>query len=161
MRHAKSSWSNGSLKDYDRPLNNRGMQDAPRIGKYLKGLGLIPDQIIGSPALRAKQTVLKVSEELGVNSQIITWDEDLYFRDLESYIYAIKRADEGSDIVMVTGHYPMVHDVVSSLIGYELDEHFSTATVAALEAKLESWKDLDVGSCKLNWMIGPKQLSDQ
>lgn len=158
MRHAKSSWNNGSLKDFDRPLNERGMKDAPRMGKYLKEQGIIPDQLIGSPALRAKQTLLKLSDELGFDHEKIIWDEDLYFRSSLSYIHALNRMKEQSSVVLIAGHYPMVSDVVSKLAGRELTEHFSTATIACLEAEIDQWENLDEGMCKLKWMKKPKQL---
>lgn len=161
MRHAKSSWSESSLKDFDRPLNNRGLKDAPRMGRYLKDLDIIPDQLISSPALRAKQTIIKVSDELGLEKEKIIWDEDLYFRSSKSYIHALKRADEQSSIVLIAGHYPMVSDVVSTLIGRELAEHFSTASIACVEAYLESWGDLDQGICELKWMVKPKDIKEK
>lgn len=160
MRHAKSSWSEGSLKDFDRPLNIRGMKDAPRMGKYLKELGLVPDQFISSPALRAKQTIQKVSKELGVNSDKIIWDEDLYFRGSISYIHALKRVNDQSSVVLIAGHYPMVSDVVSTLIGREITNHFSTATIACVEVTIESWDDLEEGICELKWMVKPKELKE-
>ncbi len=160
MRHAKSSWSEGSLKDFDRPLNDRGMKDAPRMGRYLKELDIVPDQFICSPALRAKQTVLKVSEELGIENDKITWDEDLYFRGSISYIHALKRVNDQSSVVLIAGHYPMVSDVVSTLIGRELTEHFSTASIACVEVNLESWDELDEGMCELKWMVKPKDLKE-
>lgn len=158
MRHAKSSWSEQSLKDFDRPLNERGENDAPLMGKYLKKIGIITDQVIGSPAVRAKQTLLKVCEELGVDRNQITWDEDLYFRGSTSYIHALKRAKNQSAVVMVTGHYPMVSDVVSALTGKELEDHFSTASIACLEVEIDSWDDLEEGICELKWMMKPKDL---
>lgn len=160
MRHAKSSWSEGSLKDFDRPLNERGMTDAPRMGRYLKELDIVPDQLICSPALRAKQTVFKVSKELGIENDKITWDEDLYFRGSISYIHALKRVNDQSSVVLIAGHYPMVSDVVSTLMGRELTEHFSTASIACVEVNLESWDELDEGMCELKWMVKPKELKE-
>ncbi len=160
MRHAKSLWGEGSIKDFDRPLNERGMNDAPRMGKYLKELNIIPGQFICSPALRAKQTVLKVSNELGLEEDIITWDEDLYFRGAISYIHALKRVKEQTSVVLIAGHYPMVSDVVSTLIGIELTEHFSTASIACVEGFLKSWDDLDEGMFELKWMVKPKELKE-
>lgn len=54
-RHAKSSWKNPDLPDHDRPLNKRGQNDAPRMGKLLKDEDLIPDLIMSSTAARAKR----------------------------------------------------------------------------------------------------------
>lgn len=158
MRHAKSTWIEDSLNDFDRPLNERGMKDAPRMGRYLKELDIVPDHIICSPALRAKQTILKVSEELDLESEKIIWDEDLYFRGSTSYIHALKRVNGKSSVILITGHFPMVSDVVSTLIGRELTEHFSTAAIACVEVNIENWDDLDEGMCEFKWMVKPKDL---
>lgn len=158
MRHAKSSWLDPSLKDFDRPLNERGEKDAPLMGKYLKKSGLIPDQMIGSPAVRAKQTLMKVCEEMGLDSHDIVWDEDLYFRNTLAYIHALKRVRNQSSLVIITGHYPMVSDTVSALIGKELHDHFSTAAIACLEVDIDSWDDLNEGICELKWFVKPKDL---
>ena len=56
LRHAKSSWKFPDLSDHDRPLNRRGKQDAPRMGRLLKEKGLVPDLVISSTATRAKDT---------------------------------------------------------------------------------------------------------
>ena len=56
LRHAKSSWNNLDLPDYDRPLNKRGKRDAPRMGDFLRHQDLVPDLVISSTAKRAKKT---------------------------------------------------------------------------------------------------------
>ncbi|MEX0944227.1 MAG: histidine phosphatase family protein [Balneolaceae bacterium] len=159
MRHAKSSWDNSSLRDFDRPLNERGERDAPRMGRYLQELGMIPNQIVSSPAARAKATILKVSEEVGYHENKILWNEDLYFKGSNAYIESIRRMNDESEVVMAVGHYPMVDEVVSGLHGQMLKKHFGTATIACLESESEQWSDVEPGSCKLLWMVSPKELS--
>ena len=68
LRHAKSSWKDGSLSDHDRPLNERGKRDAPRMGQILKEQALVPELIISSTAKRARKTAAKMAEAAG-----ITW----------------------------------------------------------------------------------------
>ncbi|HID69647.1 MAG TPA: hypothetical protein EYP35_04115 [Desulfobacterales bacterium] len=63
-RHAKSSWKDPSLADFDRPLNKRGKRDAPQMGKMLVSHGIFPDLIVSSPAKRAKKTALRLAKEL-------------------------------------------------------------------------------------------------
>jgi len=64
IRHAKSSWENPYLSDFDRPLNKRGKHDAPLMGGILKEKNMIPDTIYSSPAVRALETAKKVAEKL-------------------------------------------------------------------------------------------------
>lgn len=158
MRHAKSSWNSRALRDFDRPLNKRGENDAPRMGRYLKELQLIPDQIFSSPAARAKRTILKVIDELGLPQSAITWDEDLYFKGANSYLDAIRRADDNSNIVMTVGHNPMTEDAILALSGNSATKAVKTATIACFEFEANSWKEIQFGPEALQWIVGPKDL---
>ncbi|HWQ82999.1 MAG TPA: histidine phosphatase family protein, partial [Anaerolineales bacterium] len=70
LRHAKSSWDHPDLADIDRPLNKRGLRDAPRIGHWLKHQELVPDVIASSPADRAKTTARLVAEACGFSQPV-------------------------------------------------------------------------------------------
>lgn len=159
MRHAKSSWEDSSLRDFDRQLNERGNRDAPRMGKYLSAMGVVPDQIVSSPAKRAMSTIKLAAVEMGFDTDSIMWDEDLYFRGGGAYISAIRQMDAASQTVMAVGHYPMVDEVVSILTGKMPSKHFGTATVACLQAEKNEWHEVEAGCCSLLWMIKPKELS--
>lgn len=161
MRHAKSSWENHSVRDFDRPLNERGNRDAPRMGRYLLEMGVVPDQIVSSPAKRAMSTIRLASMEMGFNADSIIWDEELYFRGGGAYLSAIRKMDAASQTVMAVGHYPMVDEVVSMLTGKMTNKHFGTATVACLESEIEEWQQAETGSCRLLWMIKPKELGQK
>lgn len=159
MRHAKSSWNNAALRDFDRPLNQRGNSDAPKMGLYLKELGIIPDQIFSSPANRAKSTVLKVIDQLGLDEKSITWNENLYFNGEFAYAEAIRGADNRSNVVMIVGHNPMTDEVISLLSNQPITRQITTAAIACLETDIESWKDLEYGTCQVNWIVTPKDIS--
>ena len=159
MRHAKSSWEDSSLRDFDRPLNKRGNRDAPRMGRYLSEMDVVPDQIVSSPAKRAMSTIKLAAVEMGFDTDSIVWDEDLYFRGGGAYISAIRQMDVSSQTVMAVGHYPMVDEVVSILTGKMPGKHFGTATVACLQAEKSEWQEIEAGCCSLLWMIKPKELS--
>ena len=57
LRHAKSSWSDFSLKDFDRPLSTRGIQDAELMGNYFQTKKINLDVVISSPSKRTKETL--------------------------------------------------------------------------------------------------------
>lgn len=158
MRHAKSSWNDSSLRDYERPLNSRGKRDAPRMGQFLKEKGLIPDQIFSSPAVRAKATILHVVRELGLDEEAIAWTEDLYFSGANAYIEAIQNADEESQIVMTTGHNPMTEQIVELLAGNRRGLRMPTAAIACFESDAESWDLVSPANCRLLWLQVPKEL---
>lgn len=158
MRHAKSSWDDSSLRDFERPLNSRGKRDAPRMGRFLKEKGVIPGQIFSSPAARAKATILHVVKELGLGDESISWTEDLYFNGGDAYLDAIFSADESTNIVMTVGHNPMTEQVVSVLDGSSSGITMPTAAVACFESNAESWELVSPGNCQLRWLQIPKEL---
>lgn len=158
MRHAKSSWEDRRLRDYDRPLNKRGLRDAPVMGGYLKELGLIPDEIYCSPAVRARSTVLLASREMGIDEGRIAWDEKLYFEGPDAYIDAIRSASAESNIVMTVGHNPMTEYVIELLSDKPFHDSVPTAAITCLELNAESWDKLSYGSCSFQWMMRPKDL---
>jgi phosphohistidine phosphatase len=75
IRHAKSSWANPLQSDFERPLNDRGQQDAPMMGKRLKDAGIVPDKIISSTAKRASQTAKHIAKSTGYSTDDIEWHE--------------------------------------------------------------------------------------
>lgn len=158
MRHAKSSWDNGGLRDFDRPLNNRGKKDAPKIGAYLKEIDLIPGLIVSSPAARAKATILGVVNELGLKEDLINWDEDLYYGSSKAYLKAIRSASENMDVVMTVGHNPMTEDAMAALSDKPFHQPVPTAAIACFELHVDTWKEVVPGVCTLKWLVTPKDL---
>ncbi|MCF6364972.1 MAG: histidine phosphatase family protein [Bacteroidales bacterium] len=154
MRHAKSDWSDGSVRDFDRPLNNRGKSAAPLIGKEIKKRGLTPDLIISSPALRAKMTAEAVAENSGYKKDII-WNESFYFGYTSEILQAIKDVDESKKSIMIFGHNPTWSSITEILSGKFVS--MKTADVAILEYK-GKWQNIKDKSCKLTIYISPKNL---
>lgn len=128
-RHAKSSWDDASLSDFDRPLNKRGKRDAPFMAEKLKELGLKPDLILSSPANRAKTTAEHYQETLGSK---LKFDGRIYEASLMSLIYLAREMFEEIDSLMIVGHNPgltMLNDRVSNKSIYNIP----TAAVVAVE----------------------------
>lgn len=158
MRHAKSSWDDSSQKDFDRPLNKRGRKDAPAMGKYLLGSGLIPGHIISSPAQRARETILKVSDAVGVKENIIQWNEDLYYEGVEAYLKAIRSTPSAVVIVLVAGHNPTVEQTVAKLSGGAVRKAMTTANIACFLSSAESWSEISERNSEFKWLRSPKEL---
>lgn len=154
MRHAKSDWSDGSIRDYDRPLNHRGEKAAPLIGKHIKKQNLTPDLIISSPALRARMTAEAVAEKCEYDNDIV-WNENFYFGHTNEVIKALRNVDEKYKSVMVFGHNPTWSDLAERLTGDFFG--MKTADVAVLEFD-DKWKKLDDKKCKLINYLSPKEL---
>ena len=102
-RHAKSSWDDMSLSDFERPLNARGKRDAPFMANLFKEKGIKPELILSSPAKRAKKTAKQYHEALGGELQ---FDERIYEASLMSLIYLVQETLEKVDSVMIVGHNP-------------------------------------------------------
>ena len=106
MRHAKSSWSEANLADHDRPLNRRGLRDAPRMGLRLSEYKLIPDAVVASTAVRARTTAELVIENCrGIRTEL-ELDPDFYHAPPSTYTTRMRRLDNGVERVLFVGHNP-------------------------------------------------------
>ncbi len=158
MRHAKSSWSDPNLKDFDRPLNSRGKNDAPKIGLFLKEKQTFPEKVYCSPAKRTRSTIQKVLKKYNGDEDIVEFDEDLYFGGSEAYFKVVATTPSEIQTVMTVGHNPMTEEFISMLSSIPVKKPVKTATVACLIAEIKNWSDLKPESCLLQWIIGPKDL---
>ena len=137
MRHAKSDQS-AIVADFDRPLNERGLLDAEKMGAWLKQQNIIPGHIVSSPALRAKQTTRIVCEQLGSDIKDIVWDERLYEAKLTDLLNVISDYDKNADCLMLTGHNPVLEHLLEYLSKDEPQRNkdgklLTAAAVAVLE----------------------------
>lgn len=160
MRHAKSSWEDEFLQDFDRPLSSRGMFDAPMMGQFIKKAGYTPEYVAASPAQRAKETLLHVAEQTNLDESQITWDRDLYFGSVENYIRAIHSAPAKAETVMLVGHNPLMEHTAGWLSGGKNRVSFRmpTAAIVCLESYALTWDQINVGTCQIKWMMIPKAI---
>ena len=140
MRHAKSSWGNDLLGDHDRPLNKRGKQDAPRMGKLLKQEELTPDLIISSTAERAMATAEAVALACDYEEKI-QFTRQFYHADPETYLTILNSVPDSFQRVMVVGHNPGAEELVALLT--EVDTRFSTANIAHVQLPIQHWRELN------------------
>jgi phosphohistidine phosphatase len=140
LRHAKSSWSNPNVADHDRPLNARGKQDAPRMGRLLRQLDLVPDLIISSTAKRAVSTAEAVAVESGYENEI-ELARHLYHAWPGTFVEALRAVDEAYQRVMIVGHNPGLEELVEELTG--LTERMPTGALARITLPVQRWLELD------------------
>jgi phosphohistidine phosphatase len=143
LRHAKSSWDNTYLSDHDRPLNRRGLDDAPRIGYVLAKEELVPDLIISSTAKRAASTAEAVAFAAGYDDAI-RYTRELYHADPETYLELLKEIDSRYRCVMMVGHNPGLEELVADLS--EHHERMPTGAVACFKVDVADWHDVDESS---------------
>jgi phosphohistidine phosphatase len=159
VRHAKSSWDNPFLSDFDRPLNNRGLRDAPRMGKRLKEKEITPDLMLSSPAERALKTCQIMAKILGYKESLIKTNRQLYHADEEQILSVIQQMNEAHDLVMIFGHNPGLTDFVNELANERIS-NIPTCGIASCQSDVSSWKDMQFGTCKLLFFDYPKSRND-
>ncbi len=138
VRHAKSSWDDPALADKDRPLNDRGKRDAPKVGERLAKAGAKPDLILSSPAKRALTTAEIIARELGYKRKNIVVDDRLYAVESEVLLDVIRQLDDGAECVMLFGHNPELTELAHRLSGKIC--HMPTCAVAELKFDVKLWK---------------------
>lgn len=139
MRHGKSSWKHAELPDHERPLNKRGKKDAPMMGKLLKAKELVPQKVLCSTALRARETVDLMREEGGIDFDIQYLGE-FYLAESQTYLDAIYQLPDELERVMIVGHNPGLEGLVQ-MLGDKI-ESLPTAAIAYLVFPVKSWQDL-------------------
>lgn len=132
-RHAKSDWGEPSLSDHDRPLNDRGMRDAPRMAARLAASGFQPEVIQASTAERARATAEAFGAQFGVEVRL---DHDLYLAPASRLLRAA--AATGAASVMVVAHDPGM-SVLAGLLSGDRIAHMPTCAVATFTWDTDDW----------------------
>lgn len=155
LRHAKSSWDDASLADYDRPLNDRGLETAPFMGRLMRERGYLPDAVLSSPANRARTTAKLASEADEVRSAIL-YDERIYEASPQTLIKVLTTVDDNTASAMVVGHNPGMEGLVRLLTGETAA--MPTAGLAVIDLDIENWSEIDHLSGKLVEVLRPKEV---
>lgn len=140
VRHAKSSWEHPGVDDHDRPLNDRGLRDAPKMGRRLAERGVAPDVILSSTAVRARTTAELIAEELGFDAARIITDERLYAASADEVLQVIGEVDGDVSCAMVVGHNPETVSLARRLSD-EIHE-MPTSAVAEFTFDVDAWNEL-------------------
>ena len=161
LRHAKSSHDDSSLKDFDRPLAKRGRKDAPRMGRFINQVDVLPGHIVSSPAKRAQQTTELLIESAELSSSVISWNENLYYGGgARDYLTAIHNAPGDTDDILLVGHNPLLEETVSLLCNGEgsYTVRMPTAALVCIEHPAIEWEQVKAGTARFQWMMIPKLL---
>jgi len=155
LRHAKSSWDDASLADYDRPLNARGLETAPFMGRLMRERGYLPDAVLSSPAKRARNTAKLASEAAGLNSSIL-FDEQIYEASPQTLVKVLSGVDDKAGSAMVVGHNPGMEGLIRLLTGETAA--MPTAALAVVDLDIEKWGQIDHLTGKLVEVLRPKEV---
>lgn len=140
IRHAKSSGKQGDLADIDRPLNRRGVRDAPAVGRQLRELDIHFDVLYASPAVRARETAALMLDGMGASRERCTIVDDLYATDPESILSFIRSRSNALDTIGLVIHNPEVTRVAGMLDTIPV-ESLPTGAVCVFSLEGE-WSDL-------------------
>lgn len=165
LRHAKSAWSDPRLDDHDRPLNRRGERAAKAMADHLAQLGLRPDLILCSTALRTRQTLAPIVAMLTVPAPLINLSKDLYLASEDVLLTQLQAVSDDATTVLLIGHNDGIWRFATALTDdgppeelAALRDKFSTGALATLSLRDEPWRTLDFGAARLVSFVRPRDL---
>lgn len=156
IRHAKSSWDNEGLTDFERPINNRGNRDAPFMASLLKKEKVLPDLIIASPALRVKTTAEIFAVELNYPKNKISFENSLYLCGIKELEEIVQGISDSNKIVLLFGHNPALTNYANHL-GNKFITNIPTCGIVGIEFKETSWCEVERGKGKTFRFEFPKK----
>lgn len=157
FRHGKSDWDASFGSDHERPINTRGKRDSAVMGRFLADADHIPDRIITSSAVRARETLERAMAggEWGDVSTFIT--EELYDATPDDVLAVIRRQEDGWSRLLLVGHEPTWSQMIGRFIGTAAVK-VSTATMSRIDFHAPKWEDVAFGRGTLRWFVSPKIL---
>lgn len=140
MRHGKSTWKDKDMEDLERPLKKKGVKNSARMGELLKDEKLVPERILSSTAVRARQTVEAVTSKMNFKGEV-QYLEKFYLAEMETILAELSVLPDEIDKAMVIGHNPGLESLVQ-VLGHKV-EALTTSSVAYIKLPIKHWKDLN------------------
>ncbi len=157
LRHAKSSRDDPELKDFERPLANRGTNDVPVLAARFLDRGNKVDCIVSSPANRAKTTARIFAESIGYDLETIIGNPELYFAGMSMFLKTASQVDESCGSAMLVGHNPAITDFANGMANCSID-NIPTCGLVELSLPIDYWADIDIGVATLKDFDYPKKI---
>ena len=155
LRHAKSSWKDQSLPDFERPLNRRGKHAAERIGRYLKHELIVPEIVLSSPAVRARETIERVAKAAKWTPEIL-FDQRIYEAGGLRLLEVVSQIENERKTALLVGHNPGIEELLMLLTGES--KHIPTGTFMQIDLKTSKWANAADKRAKLAWLVKPRKL---
>jgi len=149
LRHAKTERHSDSGRDFDRRLNDRGREDAPRMGQEIDRLGLSFDLILCSPAARAAET----AQMAGLSP---AFDERIYDAPTGRLVDILQDQQVGTGRLLMIGHNPGFEQLASLLLGAQVD--MPTGSLIEIDLPVDRWQEAGTRTGKLVRFLKPKLL---
>lgn len=153
IRHAKSSWDDPTVTDFDRTLNDRGKKNAPEMAERMLKKGVKLDLLVSSPAKRAKQTARAFASVLDVED--IVYKEELYLPDPSAFTKVIQTLPSKYRHIAIFSHNPGITEYVNRLGNNRID-NMPTASIFAVKVDCENWSDFEPGKAEFWFFDYPK-----
>ncbi len=158
VRHAKSDWGNPSLRDFDRPLNERGKKDAPEMAGRLKSKKIKIDGIYTSAAKRAAKTAKAFAETMDIKNKHFHFKEDLYLASSEIFQEVITDADNDYETIALFSHNEGITYFANRLTNVRID-NIPTCGVFAVKINCDRWKDFEKAEKEFWFFDYPKNVT--
>jgi phosphohistidine phosphatase len=157
LRHAKSSWKDASLPDFERPLKGRGRDAAKQMGEFLASKKVTLSTLISSPSVRTRETVEILLQHARLTVEPL-FDQRIYEASAATLAQVVSEIPADKKSAMLVGHNPGMEDLLAFLT--HETRHMPTCALARISLDGVSWKEIDSGTGKLEWFVTPKDLAD-
>ena len=140
VRHAKSSWDKVGMDDIERPLNERGKEDAPVMARRLKDKKIDIDIFVSSPAKRAHRTCKYFAKEYDVDKKDILLMDKLFGASITAFLEVISKLDNKHKSAIIFSHNPGITEFANTLTTVRID-NMSTCSMFAVQANVDRWSE--------------------
>lgn len=164
LRHAKSSWGDPDLDDFNRPLNERGWKAARRLGRELNQRGMTFDLVLSSTSARTRETIDGVQQHYALKAPI-AFEKRLYGASAETLLAMVRGLGEAVTAPLIVGHNPGLERLIAELtrddgkgLRRKVAGKFPTSALAVIELPAKRWADVEPGSGEILELILAKEL---
>lgn len=164
LRHAKSSWKDEALDDFDRPLAKRGRREAAALGAHLAAHRIAPAQVLCSPARRTRETLERIQDALGAPLPT-RFERAIYMAEAPDLLRRLRRLSDTLASAMLVGHNPGLERLAAILasagderLRRRMAEKFPTAALAVIVADIDHWADLQAGCGRIEAFVSARDL---
>jgi len=164
LRHAKSSWDDPDIDDFDRPLNKRGRKAAKIMAVHFRDAGIKPDTVLCSPSKRTRETLKQLAPALG--DAPVQFDRRIYEASYQTLLLCLADLPSDAGSALLIGHNPGLERLALYLMSdrghgpgaARLQDKYPTGSLAVLSVPSDDWGRLKVGSCRLDDFVRPADL---
>ncbi len=160
IRHAKSSWKDLDMDDFDRPLKKRGKDDIKLVANWLKKRDIKPDIVLCSPAIRAKMTLKILKKVLDIKKEAIVFDRGIYMAKTRYLIELISDIDDRYDTLFLIGHNPSLSELAEYLCDMSMTD-IPTSGVVAVKFDIDKWSKIKNKKGDMLFFVSPKKLKEE